>query len=126
MHTACTYLSACTDCLRSTFGICTTPVSPLLRLLPAPLPLCCALLYYVDEATDVTINLKDFKAMLSLCENLGTHIRLWFDGPGNPLVAEPSFPHAHGQVCQQIWGAGAGEGRWQRADQSPACTRCLQ
>ncbi|KAL4452547.1 hypothetical protein ABPG75_008209 [Micractinium tetrahymenae] len=51
-----------------------------------------------DEATDVTFNLKDFKAMLSLCENLGTHVRLWFDSPGNPLVAEPSFPAgAHAQ-----------------------------
>ncbi|KAI3432588.1 hypothetical protein D9Q98_004136 [Chlorella vulgaris] len=50
-----------------------------------------------DEATDVTVNLKDFKAMLSLCENLGTHIKLCFDSPGNPLVAEPHFPHAHGQ-----------------------------
>lgn len=52
-----------------------------------------------DEATDVTFNLKDFKAMLSLCESLGTHIRLWFDSPGNPLVAEPCFSGgAHGQV----------------------------
>lgn len=52
-----------------------------------------------DEATDVTFNLKDFKAMLSLCENLGTHIRLWFDSPGNPLVAEPCFAAGtHGQV----------------------------
>ncbi len=52
-----------------------------------------------DEATDVTFNLKAFKAMLSLCENLGTHIRLWFDSPGNPLVAEPCFAAGtHGQV----------------------------
>ena len=46
-----------------------------------------------------TINLKDFKAMLSLCEALGTGVRLWFDGPGNPLVAEPCFPDSmHDQV----------------------------
>ncbi|PRW61626.1 Cell cycle checkpoint control RAD9A [Chlorella sorokiniana] len=50
-----------------------------------------------DEVTDVTINLKDFKAMLGLCENLGVQIRLWFDSPGNPLVAEPHFPHTQGQ-----------------------------
>lgn len=29
-----------------------------------------------DEATDVTINLKDFKAMLGLCENLGAQVKL--------------------------------------------------
>ena len=47
----------------------------------------------------MTINLKDFKAMLSLCEALGTGVRLWFDGPGNPLVAEPCFPDSmHDQV----------------------------
>lgn len=46
----------------------------------------------------MTANLKDLKAMLGLCENLGAHVRLWFDSPGNPLVAEPHFPHTHGQV----------------------------
>ncbi|EFN51476.1 hypothetical protein CHLNCDRAFT_140230 [Chlorella variabilis] len=50
-----------------------------------------------DEATDVTFNMKDFKAILSLCENLGTHIKLCFDSPGNPLVAEPHFPNVNGQ-----------------------------
>ena len=29
-----------------------------------------------DEVTDVTINLKDFKAMLGLCENLGAQVML--------------------------------------------------
>jgi hypothetical protein len=65
-----------------------------------------------DEATDVTVNLKDFKAMLSLCENLGTHIKLCFDSPGNPLVAEPHFPHAHGQV------------RLGREEEAPNCSNC--
>lgn len=46
----------------------------------------------------MTFNMKDFKAILSLCENLGTHIKLCFDSPGNPLVAEPHFPNVNGQV----------------------------
>jgi hypothetical protein len=46
----------------------------------------------------VTINLKDFKAVLGLCEALGAHLKLCFDSPGSPLVAEPLFPHAHGQA----------------------------
>lgn len=54
----------------------------------------------------MTVNLKDFKAMLGLCENLGAQLRLWFDGPGNPLVVEPHFPHAQGQVRQVVMGCG--------------------
>lgn len=46
----------------------------------------------------MTVNLKDFKAMLTLCEALGAQLRLWFDSPGNPLVAEPLFPNAAGQA----------------------------
>ncbi|GAB4818714.1 hypothetical protein N2152v2_005760 [Parachlorella kessleri] len=46
---------------------------------------------------DVTFNLKDFKAMLSLCENLNSNVMLRFEGPGQPLVVEPHFPTALGQ-----------------------------
>jgi hypothetical protein len=58
----------------------------------------------------VTVNLKDFKAMMGLCESLGTHIKLSFDSPGNPLVAEPHFAHAHGhgQVRGAVDWLGAG------------------
>ena len=61
----------------------------------------------------MTVNLKDFKAMLGLCESLGTHIKLSFDSPGNPLVAEPHFVHAHGhgQVRGGSWGAGSWDER---------------
>lgn len=38
---------------------------------PNPAASCCC----ADEVTDVTINLKDFKAMLGLCENLGAQVR---------------------------------------------------
>ena len=64
----------------------------------------------------MTVNLKDFKAMLGLCESLGTHIKLSFDSPGNPLVAEPHFAHAgHGQVCVFGWAGRLGGAAWQFA-----------
>lgn len=109
----------------------------------------------------MTVNLKDLKAVLGLCENLGAQasggpggrlgrlewcgqreagkavevrgrqagaglnsatprpnpppasmpppqVRLWFDGPGNPLVAEPHFPHAQGQVGRASWSTALG------------------
>lgn len=42
-----------------------------------------------DLATDVTFNLKDFRALLSLCEHMAANVALTFDQPGMPLVAEP-------------------------------------
>ena len=48
-----------------------------------------------DQAQDVTLNLKDFRTMLSLCEHLGSNILFRFDCPGSPLVAQP---HVHGQI----------------------------
>ncbi|KAK9805902.1 hypothetical protein WJX73_003364 [Symbiochloris irregularis] len=41
------------------------------------------------DPADVTFNLKDFKAMLSLCEALGSNVELRFEAPGNPLVVRP-------------------------------------
>lgn len=55
----------------------------------------------------MTVNLKDFRAVLGLAEALGAQLRLWFDGPGNPLVAEPHFPHMQGQARGAGW-----RGRW--------------
>ncbi len=37
----------------------------------------------------------------SLLPTTLAQIRLWFDSPGNPLVAEPHFPHAQGQASGQ-------------------------
>ena len=44
-----------------------------------------------SEATDVTFNLKDFKAVLVLCEGLGTNVAICFDQPGSPLLVQPVF-----------------------------------
>lgn len=50
------------------------------------------------EPSDVTFNLKDFKAMLSLCEALSSNVAIRFDGPGNPLVVKPHNRGTHAQV----------------------------
>uniref|UniRef100_A0A1D2A638 Cell cycle checkpoint control protein RAD9A n=1 Tax=Auxenochlorella protothecoides TaxID=3075 RepID=A0A1D2A638_AUXPR len=42
-----------------------------------------------DGVRSVTFNVKDFKAMLSLCEHLGRPLVLRMEGPGLPLMAEP-------------------------------------
>ena len=44
-----------------------------------------------SKATDVTFNLKDFKAVLVLCEGLGTNVAICFDQPGSPLLVQPVF-----------------------------------
>jgi Rad9 len=41
-----------------------------------------------DETSDVTFNLKDFKALLSLCDHVNANVAIYFDRPGSPLVAE--------------------------------------
>lgn len=43
------------------------------------------------EASDVTFNLKDFKAMLVLCEGMGANVTICFDQPGSPLLVQPLF-----------------------------------
>lgn len=37
------------------------------------------------------------------CRIPPAQIRLWFDSPGNPLVAEPHFPHTQGQASSHLW-----------------------
>lgn len=49
---------------------------PVIQPLPRPFFLRTSSLTHADEVTDVTINLKDFKAMLGLCENLGAQVML--------------------------------------------------
>jgi hypothetical protein len=41
------------------------------------------------SASDVTINLKDLKALLGLCLELGADVSLRFDKAGLPLLAVP-------------------------------------
>ena len=52
-----------------------------------------------SEASDVTFNLKDFKAMLVLCEALGANVTICFDQPGNPLLVQPLF-HSNNPLVQ--------------------------
>ena len=60
-----------------------------------------------DEAVEATFNVKDFRAMLGLCDSLGCQIKLLFQGPGDPLVAEPHFAGHHDAVRAgfpwQVW-----------------------
>ena len=51
-----------------------------------------------SEATDVTFNLKDFKAVLVLCEGLGTNVAISFDQPGSPLLVQPVFHSSNALV----------------------------
>ena len=44
-----------------------------------------------SQTTDVTFNLKDFKALLVLCEGLGANVAICFDQPGSPLLVHPVF-----------------------------------
>lgn len=44
-----------------------------------------------DGMRSATFNVKDFRAMLSLCEQLGRPLTLRLEGPGLPLVVEPAF-----------------------------------
>lgn len=37
----------------------------------------------------MTFNVKDFRAMLSLCEHLGRPLVMYMEGAGLPLVVEP-------------------------------------
>lgn len=42
--------------------------------------------------SDVTINLKDLKALVGLCSDLGADVLLKFDEAGVPLMAQPHAP----------------------------------
>lgn len=52
------------------------------------------------SASDVTINLKDLKALLGLCLELGADVSLRFDKAGLPLLA---VPHLRGAQVG-VWG----------------------
>jgi hypothetical protein len=52
------------------------------------------------SASDVTINLKDLKALLGLCLELGADVSLKFDKAGLPLLAVPHLRGAQvGAAC---------------------------
>lgn len=51
-----------------------------------------------DSIAEVTFNIKDFRAMLSLCEALSCDIRIFFLNPGHPLVVEAYFNVDQGSV----------------------------
>lgn len=51
-----------------------------------------------EQPADVTFNLKDFKAMLSLCEAMSSNVAIRFDTPGNPLVVKPHLRGTQAQV----------------------------
>jgi hypothetical protein len=52
------------------------------------------------SASDVTINLKDLKALLGLCLELGADVSLKFDKAGLPLLAVPHLRGAQvGMGC---------------------------
>ena len=55
-----------------------------------------------DAACDVTFNLRDFKAMLTLCEALNADVAIRFGQPGSPLVVEPHLPAQAAQVVACI------------------------
>lgn len=40
---------------------------------------------------EVTFNIKDFRALLTVCESLKCDVKLFFHSPGRPLVAEAYF-----------------------------------
>ena len=54
----------------------------------------------------MTFNLRDFRVMLGLCEALQTNIRLSFEAPGAPLVAEPDY----GDAAFMVGGCETGDG----------------
>jgi len=62
-----------------------------------------------SSPSDVTINLKDLKALVGLCVELGADVVLKFDEAGVPLLA---VPHAAGVQVRGVegwryrWGGG--------------------
>ena len=55
-----------------------------------------------SQTTDVTFNLKDFKALLVLCEGLGANVAICFDQPGSPLLVHPVF-HSNNPLVRLLW-----------------------
>jgi hypothetical protein len=51
-----------------------------------------------DVPVEAIFNVKDFRAMLSLCEALHCNLKLYFQGQGHPLLVEASMAAAFGQV----------------------------
>lgn len=47
----------------------------------------------------VTFNVKDFRAMLGLCEHMGRPLVLHMEGPGMPLLVEPGSEGTAGANC---------------------------
>jgi hypothetical protein len=70
---------------------------------------CCLLGYHHGGPgpADVTFNLKDLRALLGLCEDMGANMGLAFSGPGAPLLAEPVHPPGH-----PVGGVGGWVGGW--------------
>lgn len=58
-----------------------------------------------SAACDVTINLKDLKALVGLCVELGADVVLKFDEAGVPLLAVPHAPGVQVSDC----GRGGGQ-----------------
>lgn len=56
-------------------------------------------------ASDVTVNLKDLKALVGLCVEMGVDVGLRFDAPGVPLLA---VPHVRGVQVRGRGGRGEG------------------
>ena len=59
-----------------------------------------------SAACDVTINLKDLKALVGLCVELGADVVLKFDEAGVPLLAVPHAPGVQVSDCGRGGGAG--------------------
>ncbi|KAI7844934.1 hypothetical protein COHA_001581 [Chlorella ohadii] len=89
-----------------------------------------------DEATDVTINLKDFKAMLGLCENLGAQevdyeaeliLSTLMESHAGPAAAEAAAAAARGAAaaCPAANGVHTpgGAGAWQQQQQAAPVQR---
>jgi hypothetical protein len=61
-----------------------------------------------SAACDVTINLKDLKALVGLCVELGADVVLKFDEAGVPLLAVPHAPGVQVSDCGRGGGGEAG------------------
>lgn len=42
-----------------------------------------------STASDATFNVRDFKAMVALCEVMRSHVAISFDSAGAPMVVSP-------------------------------------
>ena len=66
------------------------------------------------EKVDVTVNLKDFRVMTGLCEQLDVDVAVYIDSPGAPLLVKPTIEYRamggdhRGQQNQQYHQYGRG------------------